>query len=159
MTTAKAYAALNANDPLVPFTFERRAVRPKDVQIEILYCGVCHSDLHQARNEWGGSLYPMVPGHEIVGRVTEVGKKVKGFKKGDLAAVGVMIDSCRTCKNCKKEMEQYCDEGMTGTYNTLERDKSTLAQGGYSSVIVTNERFVFHVSKKLNLAEIGRAHV
>ncbi|MFM7839471.1 MAG: NAD(P)-dependent alcohol dehydrogenase [Chitinophagaceae bacterium] len=146
---------MNAKDPLVPFTFERRAVRPKDVQIEILYCGVCHSDLHQARNEWGGSLYPMVPGHEIVGRVTEVGKKVKGFKKGDLAAVGVMIDSCRTCKNCKKEMEQYCAEGMTGTYNTLERDKSTLAQGGYSSVIVTNERFVFHVSKKLNLAAVA----
>lgn len=155
MSTAKSYAAFNAQDPLAPYTFERRAVRPKDVEIEILYCGVCHSDLHQVRNEWGGSLYPMVPGHEIVGRVTKVGAKVKHFDVGDLAAVGVMIDSCRTCKNCKKEMEQYCAEGMTGTYNTLERDQVTLAQGGYSSLIVTDERFVFRVSKKLHLPGVA----
>lgn len=155
MSQAKAYAALNAQDSLVPFSFERREVRPKDVEIEILYCGVCHSDLHQARNEWGGSIYPMVPGHEIVGRVTKVGGKVKHFEVGDLAAVGVMIDSCRTCKNCKKEMEQYCAEGMTGTYNTLERDQVTVAQGGYSSMIVTDERFVFRVSKKLSLPGVA----
>jgi uncharacterized zinc-type alcohol dehydrogenase-like protein len=140
---------------LVPFSFERRDVRPDDVQIEILYCGVCHSDLHQARDEWGGSIYPMVPGHEIVGRVLKVGSNVKRFKAGDLAAVGVMIDSCRTCTNCKKEMEQYCAEGMTGTYNGLERDKVTLAQGGYSSHIVTDQLFVFRVSDKLDLAGVA----
>jgi uncharacterized zinc-type alcohol dehydrogenase-like protein len=155
MSTAKAYAALNPKDPLVPFSFERRDVRPDDVHIEILYCGVCHSDLHQARDEWGGSIYPMVPGHEIVGRVQQVGGNVKRFKAGDLAAVGVMIDSCRSCNNCKKEMEQYCAEGMTGTYNGLERDKVTLAQGGYSSHIVTDQRFVFQVSDQLDLAGVA----
>lgn len=155
MSTAKAFAALNAQDPLVPFSFERRELRAGDVHIEILYCGVCHSDLHQARNEWGGSIYPMVPGHEIVGRVTAVGSAVTKFKVGDLAGVGVMIDSCRACNNCKREMEQYCEEGMTGTYNTLERDKVTMAQGGYSSAIVTEERFVFHISEKLDLPGVA----
>src|ERR1044071_7215644 len=103
----KAWAALNEKDPLVPFQFERRDPRPNDVHIEILYCGVCHSDIHQVRNEWGDSIYPMVPGHEIVGRVKDVGSSVSKFKAGDLATVGVMIDSCRTCKNCKQLMEQY----------------------------------------------------
>lgn len=155
MTSTKAYAALNAKDPLVPFQFDRRNLRPADVQVEILYCGVCHSDLHQARDEWDDSIYPMVPGHEIVGRVIKIGSDIKKFKTGDLAAVGVMVDSCRECKNCKKQMEQYCVEGMTGTYNTLERDNATIAQGGYSSNIVTNERYVYHISDKLNLAAVA----
>ena len=155
MIATKAYAALNSTDPLVPFGFERREVRPHDVHIEIMYCGVCHSDIHQVRNEWGGSIYPMVPGHEIVGRVIKVGSGVKKFKAGDIAGVGVMVDSCRTCKNCKKEMEQYCVEGMTGTYNAIERDGVTIAQGGYSSQIVTEERYVFHISSKLDLKAVA----
>ncbi|MEI9806910.1 MAG: NAD(P)-dependent alcohol dehydrogenase [Bacteroidota bacterium] len=155
MSITKAYAALNHKDPLVPFQFERREVRPHDVQVEILFSGICHSDVHQVRDEWGGSIYPMVPGHEIVGRITKVGEKVKKFKVGDLAGVGVMIDSCRTCKNCEKEMEQYCVEGMTGTYNAVERDGMTIAQGGYSSQIVTDERYVYSVSPKLDMAGIA----
>ena len=151
----KAYAAMNANDPLTPFQFDRRELRPNDVQVEILYCGVCHSDLHQVRDEWGESIYPMVPGHEIVGRVIKVGSDVKKFKGGDLAAVGVMIDSCRKCKNCVQQMEQYCVEDMTGTYNTRERDGVTIAQGGYSSQIVTDERYVYHVSPKLDLEAVA----
>ncbi|MES1222978.1 MAG: NAD(P)-dependent alcohol dehydrogenase [Bacteroidota bacterium] len=152
MPTAKAYAVKSPTDKLSPFSFERREPGPKDVQIDILYCGVCHSDLHQARNEWGDSLYPMVPGHEIVGKVIKVGKDVSKFTIGDLAAVGVMIDSCRKCRNCNNHVENYCDEGMTGTYNTLERDGKTLAQGGYSTVIVTDERYVFSLSSKRDLA-------
>lgn len=150
--SAKAYAALSATTPLVPYSFDRRDLRPGDVQIEILFCGVCHSDIHQARDEWGGSLYPMVPGHEIVGRVTGVGTGVTRFKKGDLAAVGVMVDSCRTCSHCQMGLEQYCHEGMTGTYNAYERDGKTLAQGGYSTAIVTDERYVLRLSEKLDLA-------
>jgi uncharacterized zinc-type alcohol dehydrogenase-like protein len=155
MIATKAYAALNEKDPLVPFQFERRELRLHDVQVEILYCGVCHSDLHQVRNEWGDSMYPMVPGHEIVGKVVNVGKEVKKFKPGDLAGVGVMIDSCRVCKNCLNHMEQYCEEDMTGTYNTLERDGITIAQGGYSSQIVTDERFVYSISSKLDLKAVA----
>src|SRR5689334_2584708 len=109
-----AYAAYNATTPLAPFSFTRREVGEHDVQIEILFCGVCHSDLHQARNEWRDSIYPMVPGHEIVGKVVKVGAKVTRFKAGDVAGVGVMIDSCRTCKYCTQSLEQYCTEGMTG---------------------------------------------
>ena len=152
MPTAKAYAVKSPSDKLAPFSFDRREPGPGDVQIEIMYCGVCHSDLHQARDEWGGSKYPMVPGHEIIGRVVKTGAKVSKFKAGDLAAVGVMIDSCRKCHNCNNYVENYCDEGMTGTYNAIERDGKTLAQGGYSTVIVTEERFVFHISPKLDLA-------
>ncbi|MFI5151973.1 MAG: NAD(P)-dependent alcohol dehydrogenase [Chitinophagales bacterium] len=155
MIPTKAFAAQNAKDPLSPFQFERRDPRPNDVQIEILYCGVCHSDLHQARDEWGGSIYPMVPGHEIVGRVTKTGSAVKKFKRGDLAAVGVMVDSCRTCRNCKNGLEQYCEEGFTGTYNTFERDGKTIAQGGYSTEIVTDEYYVFRISPKLDLKAVA----
>src|SRR6187399_142690 len=107
MTTVKAYAAHDKSSPLVPFNFDRREVGPHDVQIDILYCGVCHSDIHQARNEWGGSIFPMVPGHEIVGRVIKVGDHVKNFKVGDLAGTGCMVDSCQVCENCKQDLEQY----------------------------------------------------
>jgi uncharacterized zinc-type alcohol dehydrogenase-like protein len=120
--------------------------------IDILFSGVCHSDLHQVRDEWGGSIYPMVPGHEIVGKIIKKGNHVKKFKVGDTAAVGVMVDSCRTCKPCKNYMEQYCAEGMTGTYNNYERDNETVAQGGYSTQIVCDERWVYHISEKLDLA-------
>lgn len=152
MSIAKAYAAQDKSSPLAPWQFERRNPGPHDVQIDIHFCGVCHSDLHQVRDEWGGSIYPMVPGHEIVGKVAAVGTAVTKFKVGDTAAVGVMVDSCRTCKNCEKQMEQYCVEGMTGTYNGYERDKKTMTQGGYSSAIVTDERWVYHVSDKLDMA-------
>src|SRR5579871_6071390 len=121
MSNTKAFAAQSATTPLAPFGFDRREVGAHDVQIEILYCGVCHSDIHQVRNEWGGSIYPMVPGHEIVGRITKVGDHVKKFSVGDLAGVGCFVDSCRTCPNCQEGIEQYCDSGMTGTYNSVER--------------------------------------
>jgi alcohol dehydrogenase (NADP+) len=117
MIPVKSYAAHNSSSPLVPFDFERRELRLHDVLIEILFSGVCHSDLHQVRDEWGGSVYPMVPGHEIAGKVIATGDHVTKFKVGDIAGVGVMIDSCRTCKPCTQRMEQYCEEGMTGTYN------------------------------------------
>jgi len=155
MIPVKAYAAQNAVSPLTPFSFERRDVGAQDVQIEILYCGVCHSDIHQARNEWGDSIYPMVPGHEIVGKVLTVGSNVTKFKKGDLAGVGVMIDSCRHCKPCNNGLEQYCVEGMTGTYNTIERDGKTIAQGGYSTQIVVDERYVLKVSDTLDLKGVA----
>jgi uncharacterized zinc-type alcohol dehydrogenase-like protein len=155
MTATKAYAALSSKDPLTPFQFERRELRPQDVQVEILYCGVCHSDIHQVRDEWGESIYPMVPGHEIVGKVIKVGNEVTKFKEGDIAGVGVMVDSCRTCKNCIKQMEQYCVEDMTGTYNAMERDGVTIAQGGYSSQIVTDVRYVYHISSKLDLKAVA----
>jgi alcohol dehydrogenase (NADP+) len=152
MFPVKAFAALSPTTPLVSFSFERRELRPHDVLIDILFSGICHSDLHQARDEWGGSMYPMVPGHEIVGKVAAVGDQVKKFIIGETAGIGVMIDSCRHCKPCENFMEQYCEEGMTGTYNTYERDKHTIAQGGYSTRIVCDERWVYHVSGKLNLA-------
>jgi uncharacterized zinc-type alcohol dehydrogenase-like protein len=155
MILTKAFAAQNPTSPLAPFQFNRRAVGPNDVQIEILYCGVCHSDLHQARDEWGGSIYPMVPGHEIVGKVVSVGSSVKNFKAGDLAGVGVMVDSCRVCKNCKNDLEQYCEEGMTGTYNGYERDGKTIAQGGYSTQIVTDEKYVLRISPKTDLKAVA----
>ena len=152
MIPAKAYAALDAKTPLQPFSFSRRDLRTDDVQVKILFCGVCHSDIHQARNEWGGSMYPMVPGHEIVGEVVSTGSGVTRFKTGDLVGVGVMIDSCCSCKNCNNNQEQYCEEGMTGTYNAIERDGVSVAQGGYSSQIVVKERFVLSISEKLDLA-------
>ncbi|MEX6685967.1 NAD(P)-dependent alcohol dehydrogenase [Danxiaibacter flavus] len=155
MIATKAYAAQKANAPLTPFSFERRDVGPDDVQVEILYCGVCHSDLHQVKDEWGGSIFPMVPGHEIVGRVVKVGSNVTKFKEGDFAGVGVMVDSCRVCKNCAQDLEQYCVEGMTGTYNAIERDGKTVAQGGYSSQIVTDQKYVLKVSPKLDLKAVA----
>src|SRR6187431_2950736 len=155
MIPTKGYAAQTKVTPLAPWNFSRRDVGPYDVQFDIDFCGVCHSDLHQIRDEWGGSIFPMVPGHEIVGRVIKVGRRAKKFKVGDTAGVGVMIDSCRQCKPCNNFMEQYCTEGMTGTYNNYERDKVTLAQGGYSTLIVCDERWVYHVSDILDLAGVA----
>ncbi|RSK40166.1 NAD(P)-dependent alcohol dehydrogenase [Hymenobacter perfusus] len=154
MTAAKGYAAQTVNAPLAPFDFERRDVGPHDVRIEILFCGVCHSDVHQVRDEWGGSIFPMVPGHEIVGRVTEVGAHVKGFKAGDLAGVGCMVDSCQHCAECNEGLEQYCDNGFVGTYNAKDKDGS-VTYGGYSNSIVVTEKFVLHVSEKLDLARVA----
>jgi alcohol dehydrogenase (NADP+) len=155
MTKAKGYAAQSAKAELAPWSFERREVGPHDVQFDILFCGVCHSDLHQVRDEWGGSIFPMVPGHELVGKVTKVGDHVKKHKVGDLVGVGCMVDSCRTCDNCKEGLEQFCKEGSTMTYNGYERDKKTPTYGGYSNVVVVNEDFVLKVSEKLNLAAVA----
>jgi len=148
----KAYAAYDSKSPLAPYTFDRRDPRPGDVQIEILYCGVCHSDLHQARGEWGSNLFPMVPGHEIIGRVTHTGTGVSKFKPGDLVGVGVFVDSCRQCKNCQSGWENYCVEGMTGTYNAMERDGITVSQGGYSNQIVVDENYVLHINPSMDIS-------
>ncbi|HET7119518.1 MAG TPA: NAD(P)-dependent alcohol dehydrogenase [Hanamia sp.] len=155
MSTTKAYAAQSATTPLGAWTLERRSPKPHDVQVEILYCGVCHSDLHTVRNEWGGTIYPVVPGHEIVGRVTAVGNHVTKFKVGDLAGIGCMVDSCRECDNCKEGLEQYCTVGMVGTYNGKERDGSGITYGGYSKQILAHEDFVLHISDKQPLEGIA----
>lgn len=152
MSQAFGYAAQSATSPLAPFHFERREPREDDVAIEILYCGVCHSDIHQARDEWGGSLYPMVPGHEIIGRVTAVGANVTEFKVGQAVGVGCMVDSCQSCDACNDGLEQYCAEGMTPTYNGKDRHDQTLTQGGYSDAIVVHKRFVIHVPEHLDMA-------
>ena len=155
MPSTRAYAALSATTPVVPYTIDRRTPKPHDVQLEILYCGVCHSDLHTVRNEWGGTMYPCVPGHEIVGRVTAVGDHVKRFKAGDLAAIGCLVDSCRECNNCKDGLEQYCINGMVGTYNGQEKDGSGYTMGGYSKSISAHEDFVLTISDKLPLEGVA----
>ncbi|MBI1364025.1 MAG: alcohol dehydrogenase catalytic domain-containing protein [Proteobacteria bacterium] len=146
----KAYAAYSTDKPLAPFTFNRREVGPLDVKIDITYCGVCHSDIHMAHNDWGMSVYPVVPGHEIIGRVTEVGKKVTAFKKGDLVGVGCMVDSCRECSACKDDLEQFCEKGMTMTYGSPDPIMGGMTHGGYSDKIVVDEKFVLRVSEKLD---------
>ena len=146
MTTTKAYAATALDAPLAPYTLSRREPGPKDVELEVLYCGICHSDLHQARNEWGASTYPMVPGHEIAGRVTRVGKAVRRFKPGDYAGVGCLVDSCRKCAQCRKGREQFCENGSSFTYNGLEQDKKTPTQGGYSRLLVVSEAFALKLA-------------
>ncbi len=151
MITAHGYAAHSPTSELVPFSFERREPGPHDVQFEVLYCGICHSDLHQARNDWTGSIYPMVPGHEVVGVVTKVGAQVTKVKVGDHAGVGCMVDSCRTCAPCRKDLEQYCAEGATYTYNGRERGNAQPTYGGYSDVMVCDEHFVVHIPKSLDL--------
>lgn len=155
MIATKGYAAQNPTATLQPFNFSRREVGPHDIRIEIAYCGVCHSDLHQVRDEWGGSIYPMVPGHEIVGRISKVGSAVTKFKAGDLAGVGCFVDSCRVCDSCKAGNEQYCDVGMAGTYNGYEMDKKTPTYGGYSDCIVVDENYALHVSDKLPLEAVA----
>ena len=155
MSNTKAYAAQSATAPLAPSSVERRAPKPHDVQIDILFCGVCHSDLHAVRNEWGGTIFPIIPGHEIVGRVTAVGDKVKKFAVGDLAGIGCLVDSCRECDNCKEGLEQYCTNGSVGTYNGKEKDGSGLTYGGYSKMILAHEDFVLHVSDKQPLEGIA----
>ncbi len=152
MTKTKGYAAQTKTSPVAPFEFERREPGTTDVQIEILFCGVCHSDLHQVRDEWGGSIYPMVPGHEIVGRVSAVGSGVTKFAVGDLAGVGCMVDSCRECESCGLGLEQYCDRNqIVFTYNSRFPD-GTPSYGGYSNSIVVDEAFTLHISPKLDLA-------
>ena len=155
MIPVKGYAAATATTPLSPFRFDRRELRVKDVLIDIVYCGVCHSDIHQARNEWGGSIFPMVPGQEIVGRVSKVGSSVTHFKTGDLAGVGCFVDSCRHCDNCKDGLEQYCENGMVGTYNAYEKDGKTPTYGGYSSQIVVDEQYTLHLASNLSLDRVG----
>ena len=152
MIATKGYAAQSPTTNLSPWNFERREVGPHDVQFDILYCGVCHSDLHQVRNDWFPGIFPMVPGHEIVGKVVKVGSEVKDFKAGDLAGTGCLVDSCRVCENCKDDLEQYCLNGSSATYNGKEQDKKTPTYGGYSNTIVVNEDFVLHISQKLSLA-------
>ena len=155
MIPVKGYAAQTPTTDLAPWDFQRREVGPHDVQFDILFCGVCHSDLHQIRDEWFKGIFPMVPGHEIVGKVVKVGDHVKKFKVGDLAGTGCLVDSCRTCENCKNDLEQYCLNGNSQTYNGLEQDKKTPTYGGYSKTIVVHEDFVLHVSEKLNLAAVA----
>jgi len=150
----RAYAAQTAAAPLQPFGIQRREVGDNDVLIDIRYCGVCHSDIHQVRNEWGGSIFPMVPGHEIVGTVARVGAHVTKFKVGDVAGVGCFVDSCGTCPSCAGGLEQYCDSGMIGTYNAREKD-GTPTYGGYSSTIVVNEKYTLRVAASLPLANVA----
>lgn len=151
----KGYAAQSATTPLSSFSFERREVGANDVQFEILYCGVCHSDLHQVRNEWKGTVYPIVPGHEIVGRVTKVGSAVKKFKIADLVCVGCLVDSCRDCDSCKKGLEQFCRNGATGTYNAKDKRNGGITYGGYSKQIVVDENFVLKISENLPLKGVA----
>lgn len=148
MIQSKGYAAESKGAELTPFSFERREPGAGDVVVEIAYCGICHSDIHQVRDEWGGSMYPMVPGHEIVGRVTAIGADVRKFAVGDLAGVGVMVDSCKVCENCSADVEQYCTKGFVGTYNAKGYD-GVPVHGGYSNNIVVDARYVHTISKKL----------
>jgi uncharacterized zinc-type alcohol dehydrogenase-like protein len=150
--TTNSYAVQSATSPLAPFNIQRRDPGAHDVQIEILYCGVCHSDLHIARNEWQGTAYPCVPGHEIIGRVVKVGEHVTNFKEGDLAGVGCLVDSCRLCESCKDDLEQFCEKGPIFTYNSPDKHTGGLTYGGYSDSVVVDAAFVLHIPKNLDLA-------
>jgi len=155
MLPTRGYATKGPSSRLEPFNFERRDPGPHDVLIEILYCGICHSDIHQARDEWGGAVFPMVPGHEIVGRVARIGTSVQRFKPGDHAGVGCFVDSCRVCANCKEGLEQYCERGPNFTYNSYEKDGKSPTYGGYSSQIVVDESYILKISTKLPLANVA----
>jgi len=148
-TNIRAFAAHSPTEPLVPFRFDRRDPRPDDVVIEILYCGVCHSDVHNVRNDWGRARYPMVPGHEIIGQVAGVGAEVTHFKVGDIVGVGCLVDSCRTCEPCKHGLEQHCENGFTSTYNGIDRHDGSATLGGYSERVVVSEAFVLRVPEGL----------
>ncbi len=152
MARTRAYAAQTPKSPLAPFEIDRRPVGPRDVAIGIEFCGICHSDIHQARDEWGGSIFPMVPGHEIVGKVVRVGAEVKRFKAGDRVGVGCMVDSCRTCPSCQKDLEQFCQKGAAFTYNGTEMDRKTPTYGGYSTDVVVDEKFVLSIPAGLDPA-------
>jgi uncharacterized zinc-type alcohol dehydrogenase-like protein len=152
MFNAKAYSVLNQTAPFAPATIQRRVPGPLDVQIQILYCGICHTDVHIARNEWRGTTYPCVPGHEILGRVAQVGADVKKFKVGDLAAIGCMVDSCRACENCREGFEQFCSAGPIFTYNSPDKHTKGLTYGGYSESVVVDESFVLRVPANLDPA-------
>jgi len=151
----RGLAALSPGAPLTPYEFTRRELRPHDVAIEIKYAGICHSDIHQVKEEWGSALFPMVPGHEIAGVVNAVGSSVTKFAIGDLIGVGVFVDSCRKCSNCEKGLEQYCAEGMTPTYNGLERDGVTPTMGGYSDGYVVDENYAVKIPADLDLAAVA----
>ncbi|TMA38239.1 MAG: NAD(P)-dependent alcohol dehydrogenase, partial [Deltaproteobacteria bacterium] len=152
MVKTPAYAAASKTSRLAPFIIERREPGPNDVLIEILFCGICHSDIHQVRDEWTGALFPMVPGHEIVGRVKQVGKQVTRFKVGDTAGVGCFVDSCRECDPCRRGLEQFCEKGAAFTYNGTEMDRTTPTYGGYSSQIVVADRYALKVPAGLDPA-------
>ena len=154
MIDSKGYAAQSATEDLAPWKFERRDLGADDIQMEILYSGICHSDIHQARNEWGGSIFPMVPGHEIVGRVTAAGENVKNFKIGDLAGVGCIVDSCRTCPSCLEHEEELCENGMVGTYNSIGKD-GLPTYGGYSNNLVVDENYALHIPSNLDLKAVA----
>ncbi|NIE80002.1 NAD(P)-dependent alcohol dehydrogenase [Asaia sp. As-1742] len=155
MLSCIGYGAQGASERLAPFKFDRRDAGPDDVRIDILYCGVCHSDIHQARNEWHNTIYPCVPGHEIVGRVSEAGASVSRFKVGDLVGVGCMVDSCRECASCKEGLEQYCEVGFVGTYNGEDRQGRGITFGGYSKAVVVDQGFVLKVPENLELAAVA----
>ncbi|MGO4743293.1 NAD(P)-dependent alcohol dehydrogenase [Serratia quinivorans] len=155
MNITHAYAAHDAKSALVPFDYTPRALRDHDVQINVLFCGVCHSDLHQARNEWNNTLFPVVPGHEIVGRVSAVGNHVSRYQVGDLVGVGCMVDSCRHCPSCDEGLEQYCENGFTGTYNGEDRQTGAITYGGYSTAMVVDQDFVLRVPENLDPAGVA----
>jgi uncharacterized zinc-type alcohol dehydrogenase-like protein len=150
--TVKAYATPSPTSPLAPFEVQRRDPGERDVAIDVEFCGICHSDIHQARDEWGGALFPMVPGHEIVGRVSAVGRGVTRFRPGDRAGVGCMVDACRTCDSCRRDLEQFCEKGCAWTYNSTEMDRKTPTFGGYAKRIVVDEAFVLRVPERLDPA-------
>ncbi|WP_417431416.1 NAD(P)-dependent alcohol dehydrogenase [Halpernia sp.] len=154
-TTVKAFGAESKTADLKELNIERREVTANDVEIDILFCGVCHSDLHTARNDWGGTKYPAVPGHEIVGKITKIGSDVTNFKVGDLAAVGCLVDSCRECENCKQDLEQYCLNGMVGTYNGHDKHLNQQTFGGYSEKVVVDKNYVLKVPENLDLAAVA----
>lgn len=151
----RAYAAMSAGSPLIPFSFDRRDVGDHDVALKVSYSGICHSDIHQVAEDWGPSMFPMVPGHEIAGIVTSVGRKVTKFKVGDPIGVGVFIDSCRICSNCTAGLQQYCSKGMIGTYNAMEADGKTVAMGGYSDFFVINEDYALKIPTNLDLRGVA----
>lgn len=155
MTRTRAWAVQDPRSPLAPFEIDRREVGPHDVLVEIAFCGICHSDIHQARDEWGGATFPMVPGHEIVGRVARAGAKVSRFREGDLAGVGCMVDSCRTCDRCARGLEQYCAKGCAWTYNSTEMDRATPTYGGYAKAIVVDEAFALRVAPGQDLSRVA----
>ena len=151
MPFTSSFAAQSATSPLAPHQIDRRALGPKDVQIAIEYCGVCHTDIHQSRNDWGASNYPIVPGHEIVGKVSALGSEVKHLKLGQQVAVGCFVDSCHTCSSCKADLEQYCLNGFTATYNSATKDPGGFTYGGYSKSIVVDKHFVLTLPCRFTL--------